>query len=151
MLSLTPIVSSHVSSLPPAPSAVVSPPLLEVELEEKLGECLDECQVINDIPQLLGDSGLVDVDNFPEYTPEPDSVGVTDRGLEDEMHKFTIGEVTEMARRVKFGADPHQHPGKQAFYDLRRTLWILGHIYERGLTRALLQDRARSSTIAIKV
>lgn len=93
MLSLTPIVSSHVSSLPPAPSAVVSPPLLvlEVELEEKLGECLDECQAINDIPQLLGDSGVVDVDNFPEYTPEPDSVGVTDGAWKVKCTNLRLG------------------------------------------------------------
>jgi len=56
-----------------------------------------------------------------------------------------------MAHRVEIGTDPHQHPGKQAFYDLRRTLWILGYIYERGMQRAFLQDQARSSAIAIRV
>jgi hypothetical protein len=40
------------------------------DLEEKLGESLDECQAIRDMPQLIGDTGFVDLDSFPEYALE---------------------------------------------------------------------------------
>ena len=67
------------------------------------------------------------------------------------MRRATIGDAAEMLQLLELGADPHQHPGKQAFYDLRQTLPHFGRMHDQGLQKVVLQDKALSSTIAIRV
>ena len=69
-------------------------------MEQKLVESLDECQAIRDIPQLIGDTGFVDVDNFPEYALE------AGKSMLDEMRRHTFGEALENFRRDQLGIDP---------------------------------------------
>jgi len=114
-------------------------------LEQKLGESLDKCQAITDIPQLIGDTGFVDVDNFPEYALE------AGKSMLDEMRRHTFGEALENFRRDQLGIDPHLLPGKQAFYDLRQTLMHLGQHYDDGRKLLVIKDDADSTAIFMRV
>ena len=115
------------------------------DLEEKLGESLDECQAIRDIPQLIGDTGFVDVDSFPEYALE------AGKSMLDEMRRHTFGEALDNFRRDQLGIDPHLRPGKQAFYDLRQTFMHLAHHYEAGRKLFVIKDEADCTAICMRV
>jgi len=115
------------------------------ELDEKLVTLLDKCQAVSEIPQLVNDSGFVDVDNFPEYSLKAGG------SIFDEVQRFTGAEIRNMRRRQSLGVNPHMGVEKQAFYALRQSLAHIGRHFDEGHRRLIVKDKESHSTICMRV
>lgn len=115
------------------------------ELETKLQESLDQCQVINNISQFLNDDGFVDLQSLPEYQLNPGSK------MLDEVRRHSVAEARDSQRRALLGEDPHARGETQPFYDLRQTLMSIGHQWDQGIMHIIISDELQSSVIILRV